>query len=110
MPATLTARKKRLAVSPLLIVSGCDIREVPFTERTYALDVAAGGLSFETPHNVTVGTPLTIRIHLPRPLRHRFAGRPVYGVRGVVARVERVPDTGRYRVGVRFVSELSGAA
>jgi hypothetical protein len=67
MPATLTARKRRLALSPLVVLSGTDIRGAPFTERTYALDVSAGGLSLETPHNVTAGTPLMLRIHIPPP-------------------------------------------
>jgi hypothetical protein len=107
MPATLVARPRRLALTPVLVVSGIDIHDEPFTERTHAHDVSGGGLSFETPRNLTVGTPLTLRVHLPRALRHRFGGRAVYGVCGRVARVERLAAR-RYRVGVRLLAEIDG--
>jgi hypothetical protein len=110
MPATLVAREKRLAMTPLLVVSGTDINDRPFTDRTHAVDVSGSGLSFETPHNVTVGTRLTVRIHIPPPLRCHFHDQPVYGVRGMVARVARVPHPPHYCVGVKLLAELKGAA
>ena len=110
MPAILAPRERRLAMTPLLVVSGTDIHDKPFTESTHATNVSGGGLSFETPHNVTVGTRLTVRIHLPPALRHHFHDQPVYGVRGMVARVERVPGGRRYCIGVKLLAELRGAA
>jgi hypothetical protein len=110
MPATLTDREKRLALTPRLVVSGADIQDRPFTERTHALDVSGAGLSFETTHNLTVGTRLHFLIYVPAALRHRFDGRPVYRVRGLVTRVGHAPGTDRHRIGVQLLEDAPDRA
>jgi hypothetical protein len=109
MPVTVVPRKRRLALTPSLIAIGQDLCGAPFMERTHALDVSAGGLSFESTHNVAVGILLALKILIPHRLRHRFSRRAIYSVHGRVTRVERLPAAGHYRVAMRFLGELEPA-
>jgi PilZ domain len=106
MPMTLVDRERRHALTLLLVAAGTDVRGQRFTEITHARDVSASGVGFESAHNLLVGTRLTLKIFIPKALRHRWHDRRTYSIRALVSRVERVPNTARYRIGVRMLEEL----
>jgi hypothetical protein len=94
-----------LPLTPVVVVSGRDLCGQPFTERTHALDISGGGLGFECLHNLSLGMPLQFQVYIPHALRRHFRRGPVYAVRGVVSRVERLPGRRTYRIGARFTGE-----
>jgi hypothetical protein len=105
MPATIVNRERRFDLKPVLVVSGRDLRGERFTERTHAVDISGGGLCFQCAHNLSLGMELLFQVYIPHALRRHFRKGPIYWVRGVVSRVERMPGQESYRVGARFTGE-----
>lgn len=103
---TLTEREKRRGLRLSLNVSGRDTRGAPFAERAQTVNISGGGLCFEAVRRLPVGSRVDLRIQVPPPLRHRFGGRTVYGVRAVVCRLEAIEAGATYRIGARFIGEL----
>jgi hypothetical protein len=104
MPPPLRRRDPRRALRPVLLLTAVDPHGQPFDERTHAVDVSGTGIRLETAHDLAPGARLDLRILIPRGLQHYFANRPVYSVRAVVRRVERLPDHGRFVVAAQFVA------
>ena len=101
----LALRSRRLALVLPLTVSGEDVTGRGFSESTRTLNVSGGGLAFATRRRLLIGSHLVLQVRLPTRLRRHFAGREVYGVRGVVCRVV-APEQGVAHVGVRFLGEV----
>lgn len=104
MPPTLTTRRPRRDMEPIVLVSGQDLCGDAFTERTHALNVSGSGLCFVTAHNLSVGTRLSLKILIPRGLQKRFGYHPIYPVRAMVCRVEHPPGHDFFRVGARMLA------
>ncbi len=105
MPAKIASRHRRMGLDLPVSVAGRDVVGAPFTEETHTVNVSGGGLCFESRRNLPMGSRLALKIALPPKLRPKFGGRSVYRVRAVVCRVEKAPEGGSFRVGVRFVGE-----
>jgi hypothetical protein len=103
---TLTARERRLGLHLSLDVSGKDAAGTPFTQTGRTLNISGGGVLFETPRRLLVGSRLVLHIQIPPALRRHFGNRPLYRVRAVVCRVERFQDEATSRVGARFLGEI----
>jgi hypothetical protein len=105
MPAIAT-RERRLGLQLSLDVNGEDASGVPFTLAARTRNISGGGLCFESPRRLMVGTRLSLHIQIPPPLRRRFGGKAVYRVRAVVCRLERFEGGSMMRVGARFLGDL----
>ena len=103
---TLTARERRLGLHLSLDVSGKDATGTPFTQTARTLNISGGGVLFESPRHLIVGSRLVLHIQIPSALRKHFSNRPLYRVRAVVCRVERFQDEALSRVGARFLGEI----
>jgi hypothetical protein len=103
---TLTARERRLGLHLSLDVSGKDAAGTPFTQTARTLNISGGGVLFESPRHLIVGSRLVLHILIPPALRKHFGNRPLYRVRAVVCRVERFQDDALSRVGARFLGEI----
>ena len=105
MPS-LTARGKRAPLHLTVDVSGQEAGGSPFAHRPRTLNISGGGLCFESPIRLLVGSRLTLHIQLPPPLRRHFAGLSLYRVKAVVCRIEHLEGATLSRIGVRFLEEL----
>jgi hypothetical protein len=103
---TLTERARRLGLHLSFDVSGKDASGTPFTQTARTLNISGGGVLFESPRHLLVGSRLVLHIQIPPSLRKRFGNRPLYRVRAVVCRVERFQDEAMSRVGARFLGEI----
>jgi hypothetical protein len=106
--ATITQREKRVGLHLPLDVTGDDAAGARFAESSRSVNVSGGGLCFETGRTLIVGARLVVQIALPTPLRRHFGGKAVYRARAVVCRVEQSLSDSVFRVGVRFLGEVSG--
>jgi hypothetical protein len=102
----LAARERRLVLQLSLDVSGKDASGTPFTQTARTLNISGGGVLFETPRRLVVGSRLVLHIQIPPPLRKHFGNRALYRVRATVCRVERFQDESISRVGARFLGEI----
>jgi hypothetical protein len=103
---TLTERARRLGLHLSFDVSGKDAGGTPFTQTARTLNISGGGVLFESPRNLLVGSRLVLHIQIPPRLRKHFGSRPLYRVRAVVCRVERFQDEAMSRIGARFLGEI----
>jgi len=104
--ATLTAREKRVGLHLPIDVSGLDAQGRTFAHSARTLNVSGGGVCFESPRQLSVGSRLAVHIQVPPRLRRHFGGRPVYRVRAVVCRIERASGAPVSKIGARFLEEL----
>jgi hypothetical protein len=104
--ATLTAREKRVGLHLPVDVSGLDASGRTFAHSARTLNISGGGLCFESPRQLSVGSRLSLHIQVPLRLRRHFGGRPVYRVKAVVCRIERVEGAAVSKIGARFLEEL----
>ena len=102
----IAQRERRRGLRLSVNVSGRDLRGALFAEAAETVNISGGGLCFVTTRSVAMGGQLDLRIQVPPPLRHHFAGRAVYAVKAVVCRVEHLEGSATYKVGVRFLREL----
>jgi c-di-GMP-binding flagellar brake protein YcgR len=84
---------------PIYLETGGEV--VRKTVHLESHDVSAGGLSFETGRDI----PLDAEAQVVIP--HAAKDRSAVAIRGRVAWTRLLPETGRYRVGVRF-TDLDG--
>jgi len=104
--STLAAREKRVGLHLPLDVSGQDAGGSPFAHKSRTLNISGGGICFESPRHLLVGSRLRMQIQLPPPLRRHFKGRSVYRVKAVVCRIEHLEGASLSRIGARFLEEL----
>ena len=102
----LTQRERRLGLHLSLDVSGKDASGTAFTQTARTLNISGGGVLFESSRNLLVGSRLALHIRIPPALRKHFGNRPLYRVRAVVCRVERLEGQPMARVGARFLGEI----
>jgi len=105
MVAATREREKRLGLHLPVEVTGEDPDGADFHHTARTLNISGGGICFEGPLQVPVGSRLTLSITLPEGLRRHFGGDPVYRARAVVCRVERLEGSPFSRVGARFIRE-----
>jgi len=96
-------REKRVALRLSLDVTGQDVGGLAFAHSAQTINISGGGVCFETPRNLLVGTRLLLNIQIPPALRGRFGGKDVYRAWAVVCRVERFEGQSLSRIGARFV-------
>ena len=102
-------REKRVGLRLSLDVSGTDAGGVAFAHSAQTINISGGGVCFETPRNLPVGSRLQLAIQIPPALRGHFGGQPVYRARAVVCRVERFEGQASSRIGARFLGEEDGS-
>ena len=102
-------REKRVGLRLSLEVNGEDAGGVAFADSTKTINISGGGVCFETPRHLLVGTRLLLHIQIPPPLRGHFGGQPVYRARAVVCRVERFEGQASSRIGARFLGDEDGS-
>ena len=98
-------REKRVGLKLSLDVSGQDAGGVTFAHSGQTLNISGGGVCFESPRHLLVGTRLLLSIQIPPPLRGHFGGQEVYRAWAVVCRVERFEGQASSRVGARFLGD-----
>lgn len=98
-------REKRVGLRLPLDVSGQDAGGADFAHSAQTINISGGGVCFETPRHLLVGTRLQLSIQIPPPLRGHFGGQPVYRARAVVCRVERFEGQTVSRIGARFLGD-----
>jgi hypothetical protein len=98
-------REKRVGLRLSLEVSGQDAGGAAFGHSAQTLNISGGGVCFETPRNVPVGTRLLLTIQIPPALRGHFGGRAIYKAWAVVCRVERFEGQAVSRIGARFLGD-----
>jgi hypothetical protein len=98
-------REKRVGLRLSLDISGQDAGGVAFAHSAQTFNISGGGVCFETPRNVLVGTRLLLIIQIPPALRGHFGGRAVYRAWAVVCRVERFEGQASSRIGARFLGD-----
>jgi PilZ domain len=103
-----TRREKRVGLRLSLDVSGQDAGGADFAHSAHTINISGGGVCFETPRHLLVGTHLLLNIQIPAPLRGHFGGQPVYRARAVVCRVERFEGQPSSRIGARFLGDEDG--
>ena len=103
-------REKRVALRLSLDVSGQDAGGLAFAHSAHTVNISGGGVCFETPRHLLVGTKLLLNIQIPHALRPRFGGRDVYRAWAVVCRVERFEGQPLSRIGARFVGGAEDAS
>jgi hypothetical protein len=104
---TIESRNRRFGLDLPIVVTARDAGDTPFREATHTFNVSGGGLCFECTRDLPIGTRLELKIALPPRLRPKFRGLAVYRVRAVVCRAERLSPGAAYRVGVRFLGEIT---
>jgi len=104
--ATMSARERRLSLHLPVEVVGQDATGGWFAESTRSLNVSAGGICFDSLHNLAVGSRLTLQIALPPPLRSHFGGSAAYRVGATICRVEHLEGQRAYRASARFLGEV----
>lgn len=102
-------REKRANLKLALEVSGQDAGGAAFADSAQTINISGGGVCFESPRHLLVGTRLLLQIQIPPALRGHFGGQEVYRVWAVVCRVERFEGQASSRVGARFLG-AAGAA
>jgi hypothetical protein len=102
-------REKRVALRLSLDVSGEDAGGLAFAHSAQTLNISGGGVCFESPRHLLVGTRLLLDIQIPPALRSRFGGKEIYRAWAVVCRVERFEGQPLSRIGARFVGGVEGA-
>ena len=103
----MSARERRLGLHLPVEVAGQDAAGTAFAESTRSLNISAGGICFESLHNLAVGSRLTLEIALPPALRSHFGGSAVYRVGAAICRVERLEGQTAYRASGRFLAEVA---
>lgn len=103
-------REKRVGLRLSLDVSGQDAGGAAFAHSAQTLNISGGGVCFETPRHLLVGTRLLLNIQIPPPLRSHFGGQAVYRARAVVCRVERYEGQPHSRIGARFLGDAKDAS
>jgi len=98
-------REKRVGLRLSLDISGQDAGGVAFAHSAQTFNISGGGVCFETPRNVLVGTRLLLINQIPPALRGHFGGRAVYRAWAVVCRVERFEGQASSRIGARFLGD-----
>jgi hypothetical protein len=102
----MTARERRLGLHLPVEVAGHDATGGLFAESSRSVNISAGGICFESLHNLAVGSRLTLQIALPPPLRSHFGGHAVYRVRAAICRIEHLEGQTAYRASARFLGEV----
>ena len=95
--------RPRLALQLPMVVTGQDADGRRFTESTTTRNVSAGGICFDSHHDLPIGGRIDLAIELPLHLRKHFGGKSRYAVRAMVCRVEH---TDPLRIGARFLKAL----
>ena len=98
-------REKRAPLKLAVEVSGEDASGAEFTHPARTINISGGGVCFESPRNLLVGTRLLLQIQIPPPLRGHFGGQDVYRARAVVCRVEHLEGQPVSRVSARFLPD-----
>jgi len=101
-------RQKRVGLRLSLDVTGQDAGGAVFGHSARTINISGGGVCFETPRNLLVGTRILLSIQIPPPLRGRFGGQEVYRAWAVVCRVERFEGQASSRIGARFLGDADG--
>ena len=106
MPTSATVpRARRLDLQLPVEVSGRDNNGRSFTDAGRTRNISGGGICFESPRHLAVGSRLVLRIQVPPALRARFGDQAVYQVQAVVCRVENFQGEPGARVGARFIGQ-----
>jgi len=108
--AAMSTRERRLGLHLAMEIAGRDAAGSSFAESTRSLNISAGGICFESLHQLAVGSRLTLEIALPPALRSHFGGNSVYRVGTAICRIERLEGQTAYRASGRFLAEVDGAA
>ena len=95
-------RSRRLELSLPIEVAGEDASGAPLRESCVTVNIASGGVCFESSLRLGIGMPVNLEISLPEKLRRHFGGEAIYRTRAVVYRTEPGPG-GRTRIVARFV-------
>jgi len=98
----------RLGLRLPVEVAGEDIAGHAFVEETRSLNISGGGILIATSHALAIGARIVLHVELPVVLRRHFGGRASYHCRAAVCRVEPQGDAGQWKVGARFLGEVSG--
>ena len=93
--------QRRVQASLPIQVKGVDSSGVAYDDATIALEVSRRGLSFLTPHELSVFATLTIVIPGRGPLRPPGGHSDFFTEATVVRTIKE--DENMYRVGVRFI-------
>lgn len=91
-------RHRRIGVTLEVRIRGVDRYGFPFEEATVSANVSRGGCSFQTAHEIEIGSELEIEIH------RNPVGRRVWSpflTSGVVLRAAKAGED-QYNIGVRF--------
>jgi hypothetical protein len=103
----LAPREKRVPLQLVVHVTG-EEDGAPFTDYTTTVNISGGGVCFESARAIPLGARLELRVQVPAALQRHFGGVPVYGVRAVVCRMEKMGDGPLHRIGARFTGPLGG--
>lgn len=104
--AAMSARERRLGLHLPVEFAGRDAAGDLFAESTRSLNISAGGICFDSLHNLAVGSRLTLHIALPPPLRSHFGGSAIYRVSAAICRIEHLAGQTAHRASARFLAEV----